>query len=182
MPDESNEKKLIDDAQKGDIKTFERLVFAYEKKIYRYIYNLVGQKQDAEDLTQETFVRVYKNRCAIKPEENLGGWLYRIATNITYDWFRKKKIRPELLIIDDPENRFETIDEEFTYNKIETKKDLERALSKIGITYRAVLALFYWQGLKYEEIASVLSVPVNTVKTHLRRAKQALKMALEGNN
>ena len=172
---------MIKDQNETKEAWFEKILFSYEKGIFRYIYTLVGQRQDAEDLTQETFVRVYKNFGSVNPQKNLKGWLYRIATNITYDWFRRKKIRPELFIIDDPDRPFETIDEECSYNKIETNKDVQDALAKIKVIYRSVLLLFYWEGLKYEEIALVLGLPVNTLKTNIMRAKQELKKVLEGN-
>lgn len=160
---------------------FEEILSRYERGVFGYIFNLVRQQQDAEDLTQETFLKVYSNLGSINSDGNPKGWVYRVAANTVYDWFRKKKIGRETLIIDDPEANFETIDPNSAYINIETSKDLEAALGQLRVVYRSVLMLFYWQGFSYEEIASQLSLPTNTVKTYLRRAKQALKETLLGN-
>lgn len=181
QPDLELEKTTIKKARRGDNLAFEEIIYRYERVIFNYIFGLVRQKQDAEDLTQETFIKLYKNIRSVDPEGNIRGLLYKIATNSSYDWFKKKKIRPELFIIDDPESSFETIDEDLSYIKLETAKDIEIALSKLKVVYRVVLLLFYWQGLSYEEIASALSLPINTIKTNIRRAKQELKELLLGN-
>lgn len=164
----------------GDIESFEEILFAYEKRIFNYIFSIVRQKQDTEDLTQETFIKVFKNLKLVDPTSNFKAWLFRIATNTAYDWFRKKGRQPELLIIDDPESGFETIDENFSYRNIESAKDLEDALNSLKPAHRVVLLLFYRQGFSYGEISSILSLPLNTVKTYLHRGKKALKETLAG--
>jgi len=176
---QDQEKNLIQAAKEGSISAFERLLAFYEKKIFSYIYGFIRQKQDAEDLTQETFIKAYKNLSALEPEKGIRAWLYAVATNTTYDWLRRRSSHPELFIIDDPENPFETIDEAIPYIPIERATDLKSALTKLKPVYRTVLLLYYKEDLSYQEIASVLSVPLNTVKTHLSRAKQALKKELE---
>ncbi len=181
QPDLESEKTIIERAKNGDSLAFEKILSQYEGPIFNYIFGLVRQRQDAEDITQETFIKLYKNRKSIDPQRSIRGLIYKIATNNTYDWFRRKKIRPELFIISDPESGFETIDEDSSYIKLETAKDIETALNKLRVVYRVVLLLFYWQGLSYEEIASTLSFPVNTIKTNIRRAKQELKENILGN-
>ena len=174
------QKEIIDKARMGDIESFEKLLFIYEKKIFNYIFTIVRQKQDAEDLTQETFIKVYKNLKSLNPDLSFKAWLYKIATNATIDWFRKNGKKSELLLLDDQESKFETIDKNFSYIRIETAKDISDALNTIKPEYRTVLLLFYWQGFSYEEIASMLSLPLNTVKTYLRRAKDSVKEVLSG--
>ncbi len=180
MTTETVNKKILSDAKNKSFKAFEAILSRYEKPIFNYIFRLVNHRQDAEDLTQETFIKVYTHLSSIDPEKSFQAWLYKIATNTVYDWSRKKGVHSELFIIDDPESGFETIDEDFSYINIETAKDVENALGALKPAYRAVLLLFYWQDLSYEEISSALSLPVNTVKTHLRRAKNALKEKLTG--
>lgn len=175
---EGIDKKILIAAKRKNFKAFEAILSHYEKVIFNYIFRLVNHRQDAEDLTQETFIKVYTHLSSIDPEKSFRAWLYKIATNVTYDWFRKKGAHPELFIIDDPLAGFETIDEESTYLKIEKAQDLLKALAGIKPIYRTVLDLFYHQGLSYEEVAQSLAIPLNTVKTHLFRAKRALKQAL----
>ena len=161
--------------QKGDLEAFETLVVKYERPIFNYLYRVLGKKEDAEDVLQETFLKVYTHHRNIDPEQNFNAWLYRIATTTAYDFMRRNKQGRELFIIDDPENAFETIDEDDTYNRIETGYDLEAALQKLKPVYRTALLLYYYEQFSYEDIARVLSVPLNTVKTYLSRAKQELK-------
>ncbi len=176
---ETIDKKILIAAKNKNFKAFEAILSHYEKAIFNYIFRLVNHRQDAEDLAQETFIKVYTHLSSIDPEKNFRAWLYKIATNVTYDWFRKKGARPELFIVDDPLASFETIDEESPYLKIERARDLLKALGEIKPIYRTILDLFYHQGFGYEEIAQSLAIPLNTVKTHLFRAKRALKQALE---
>lgn len=177
---EEIDKKILIAAKNKDLRAFEVILSHYERAIFNYIFRLVNHRQDAEDLTQETFIKVYTRLSSIDPEKNFRAWLYEIATNTTRDWFRKKTGRPELLIIDDPESSFETIDEDSSYIKIEEAKDIRDALDSIKPAYRTALLLFYWQGFSYGEISSILSLPINTVKTYLYRGKKALKEALVG--
>lgn len=176
---EEIDEKILAAAKNKNFKAFEAILSYYEKAIFNYIFRLVNHKQDAEDLAQETFIKVYAHLDSINPEKNFRAWLYKIATNVVYDWFRKKGVHTELFIIDDPLAGFETIDEESTYLKIERTQDLLEALGRIRPIYRTVLELFYHQGFNYEEITQLLAIPLNTVKTHLFRAKKALKQALE---
>lgn len=174
----NDEKRIILAAKKKDLRAFEELLFLYEKRIYNYIFKLIGQKQDSEDLTQEVFIKLYKNLGSINPDKNFKTWLYTIATNTIYDWFRRKARRPELFIIDNEGGLLETSDTELTY-KIADNDSLKQAFDNIKPIYKQVLLLFYYQGFSYQEIGEILSAPLNTVKTYIRRAKIALKEELE---
>src|SRR3990167_8994781 len=164
-PGSDGEKQLIQAAKDGDLEAFEKLLYAH-------------------DLTQETFVKLYKHIDVVDTDKNFRAWVYKIATNTVYDWLRKKQKRQEMFIIDDPNVQFESIDVKTPYQdmqNVERAKDVETALEKVRPVYRAVLLLFYWQGFGYTEIAHVLSLPLNTVKTYLYRAKHALKQELAQN-
>lgn len=174
--------KFLARLKKGDIKAFEQVVFEYEKAIFGYVYHFINNRSDAEDITQIVFLKLYKNIGSIDLEKNFKSWLYRIATNTVYDWLRKKQRNPELLLIDDDESHFETIDEDSSYLTIEANLDLETAFKGLKDVYRNVIMLFYYEGFSYEEIAGILKLPLNTVKTYLRRAKEALKQELNKQN
>lgn len=177
-PDQETLEKL----KNHDLKAFEAVFSLYEKAIYGYIYSMVGHRQNAEDLAQDVFLKLYKNAAKIDPENNFKNWLYKVATNTVYDWLRKKRKGMEVFIIDDEENSFETIDDSAPYIHIEDAKDLESALDKIKPNYKRALLLFYYEGMTYEEIADILEIPLNTAKTHLRRAKEELKNIYEKRN
>lgn len=173
-------KELLESVKNGDLAAFEEILFLYEKPIFNYIFRLVGRKEDAEDLTQETFLKLHKSVNLIDFEGNFKSWLYKIATNTAYDWLRKKSRKKELFIFDnDTEQHIETIAQEPTYYNIENAYDIEKALRGIKPTYKTVLLLFYYEDLDYNEISKILSVPINTVKTYLRRARLSLKKELE---
>lgn len=175
-----SEAEIIQAALAGNPKAFDQLLGLYERKIFGYLYRLTNHPQDAEDLTQETFLKVYRALKTFDTKRKFSTWLYTVATNTAYDWLRKKQRRPELFIIDDEESSFETIDPDSPYTTLAPKIDLGKALATIDKPiYRTVLLLFYRDGLSYQEIAEVLNCPLNTVKTYLRRAKQALRQALE---
>jgi len=164
-------------AQKGDTAAFERILSFYEKAIFNHLYRLVQDKEEAADLTQETFIKLFKNRQKIDPEANFRAYLYRIATNCAYDWFKKRDKLAENFIISSDDNNFETIEAQMEYYSIEEFDllDLEKAIAQIKPEYQAVIDLYFRQGFDYAEMASILDIPINTVKTHLRRAKEALK-------
>lgn len=175
---ELSDKELVVLAAKGDVKAFEQLVFRYEKPIFVYIQRFLSQKENAEDVTQETFIKIFRSLKTFDPEYKFRTWLYTVATNTVYDWLRKAKKNKELFIIDDPDVNFETIDEKASYNKLEDKEIIDNSLKKLKPVYQTVIILFFRDELTYEEIAQVLKVPINTVKTYLYRAKKALSEEL----
>lgn len=161
---------------------FEELLTLYEKRVYSHVYRMTGNRADTEDLTQEVFMKIYSTMALIRPDKNVKAWIYTIATNTVYDWLRKKQRAPVSITLDSVDlaegDTSETIGDEPAYIYTGGHIDLERALMQIKPAYRMVLLLVYTEGLKYEEIAQVLGVPLNTVKTHIRRAKQSLKSYL----
>ncbi len=159
----------------GAPSSFEALLSAYERPIFSYAYRLLGRREDAEDITQETFVRLWRYRRRLDLNKNVKAFIYKIATNAAYDLLRSRRRHAELLIIDDPETSFETIDPQTPYSSVEAHADITQALARIPVIYRSVLLFFYKEDFTYEQIAVLLSLPINTVKTRIRRAKAALR-------
>lgn len=176
MPTELN---LISAAKAGNLAAFEQLVLAYERRLFSYLQRLLASKEDAEDVAQETFLRAFKNLAAFDEAQSFKTWIFSIATNAAYDVLRRRTRRGEKLLIDDPENSFETIDDTPAYYSIEVKADVAQALDGLKPEFRAVLLLFYWQELSVEQIAQMLGKPAGTVKTYLFRGRQAVKMHLQ---
>lgn len=176
---ELSDKEIVVLAVKGDMKAFEQLVFRYEKPIFGYILRFVSHKENAEDLVQETFIKIYRSLKTFDPEYKFKTWLFTVATNTVYDWLRKVKNNKEMFIIDDPDSDFETIDDTWSYKLIEDKELIDNALKNIKPVYQSAIVLFYRDELTYEEIAEVLKVPINTVKTYIYRAKKALSEELK---
>jgi RNA polymerase sigma-70 factor, ECF subfamily len=175
------DKDIVLAAKNGNLGAFEALLFVCEKPIFNYIYRMVTHRQTAEDLTQETFLRVYKHIGSVDPERNALAWIYTIATNTTYDYLRKRKRGGEIYFWELQDLELETADEHTAVDlitNIEARTDVLKAMENLRVEYKAVLLLFYYHDLPYESIADTLQVPLNTVRTFLHRAKLALKQEL----
>jgi len=171
-----SESEIVALAKRGNLAAFEQLLLLYEKPVFNYLLRLVNHWQDAQDITQETFLKVYKNLRILKPDTSPKAWIFTIATNTAYDWLRKKRKSRELSL--GSLEYIETIDYDRSYKKVEEyqqTQQLVKVMAALKPRYRTVLLLYYQQELRYGEIAQALSLPINTVKTCLRRAKQALK-------
>ncbi len=172
---ESIEKEVLIRAKSGDLEAFEHILSFYEKAIYNYCLRILKNSSHAQDVTQETFIKVYTHRKRIDPEKNIKTWIFTIATNTAYDLLRSKKRKKEV-----------RLDENETISSLEAYylpegliSDVEKALEKINPEYKRSLLLFYQQGFQYEEIAEIVSMPINTVKTHISRGKQQLREILK---
>jgi RNA polymerase sigma-70 factor (ECF subfamily) len=179
------ETRLIEQARAGSLKAFEELVLSYEKKIYNYCLRMTNNREDAEDLTQEVFVRVYKNLNKFKGNSQLSTWIYRIAHNVCIDRYRKSKIAAislsqpkgpdderELDVpADDPSPEQQTL-------RREQQKYLLEAISRLKPKYRTVIVLRDIQQHSYDEIAEILNLPLGTVKSHINRGRAALREAV----
>lgn len=176
-----NEQGLLLAMSSGNIAAFEAILSQYEKPIWNHLRRITGSTDDAADLTQETFVKLWLKRDLVDSSNNFKNYLYRIATNTAYDLFRARGRMPEVHIADN-ETTGETIPQELTYSIKEQEilsHDTETALSHIAPHYRTILLLYYREGFSYDELAEMLEIPLNTVKTHMRRAKQALREHLQ---
>lgn len=182
MPTKIDKDTLLQ-AKNGNLVAFEKILTFFEKPVLNYVYRTVGQKEDAEDLTQETFLKVYKNLKYIDMDSDFKAWIFTIATNTAYDWLRKKKGENELSLdtegADFVVNKQSTVKLANNIENMETAFDISKLLENLRPVHRTVLNLFYYQGFTYIEISNIISIPLNTVKTHLSRAKNSLRKLLE---
>ncbi len=180
-PTPKTDQEIIHDILRGDERAFTELLDRYERSVYNFIRRQVRSTQDAQDLAQETFIKVFRFLHSYRTEKKFITWVFTIATNTLHDWWRKERRAP--LLFDEPgdvEEATETNNAESAYTTIEASVDLARALESIRPEYAQILLLYYRHGFSYEDIASALHLPLNTVKTHLARAKQALRKHLHG--
>ena len=189
MSTEKEHETLLE-LKSGNLVAFEKILFVYENKILNYIYRFVRRREDAEDLTQETFIRFYKNIEDIDPDNNFKGWLYKIATNIVFDWLRKEKrirdgraetksVEPEFLMETQSSSEYRV----HVLGQIENTDEVKRAMSELHPMHQSILILFYWDEFSQPEIAKLWNIPLGTVKTRMRQARQELKkVILEKNN
>lgn len=167
------------DAGVGEMPTWSELVEAHADSVYSLAYRLCGNQYDAEDLTQETFIRVFRSLKNYRPG-TFQGWLHRITTNLFLDMVRHRQtIRMEAL----PEN-YDRVPgtaktPEQVFDDATLDPDLEIALAELHPDYRAVVVLCDVVGLTYEEIAETLGIKMGTVRSRIHRARSNLRTTLE---
>ena len=163
-----------------NLPTWEDIVRTHSARVYRLAYRLTGNPHDAEDLTQEVFVRVFRSLSSYTPG-TFEGWLHRITTNLFLDWARRKqRIRFEGLA-DEMVHRLPgsepTPAEAFDDSHLDD--DVQAALKALPPEYRAAVVLCDIEGFSYEEIAATLGVKLGTVRSRIHRGRAQLRAALE---
>jgi RNA polymerase sigma-70 factor (ECF subfamily) len=177
---------LVLRAQANDRAAFNEIVLRYKSKVYNYIFRMVHSPSDAEDLTQETFLRAYLSIRSFQSRASLNTWLFRIATNLCIDFSRKNKRVQGLttsLSADAPgeedESDREIPDLAYDPQRLLMNKELGHqvnlALMELPIKLRTVVLMYDIEGLPYDEIASVIGCPLGTVKSRLFNARSALR-------
>jgi len=180
------EKKLVENAKSGNMQAFTELMYLYKDKIYHLAYRMLGNSQEAEDISQETFLRVYANLDRYDDQHKFSTWIYRIATNLCIDRIRKKKADFSL---DESWNADEGID---WYSKIpnydkspeeeaivnEEQEIIHNAILNLPPKYRVIMTLKYVEELSVQEISEVVNLSVATVKTRLHRGREYLRKQL----
>jgi RNA polymerase sigma-70 factor, ECF subfamily len=155
--------------------SWEELVREHADRVYRLAYRLSGNPQDAEDLTQETFIRVFRSLSNYQPG-TFEGWLHRITTNLFLDMVRRRgRIRMESLPEDYDRVPAEGPSPEQAYHDARLGHELQTALDALPPEFRAAVVLCDVEGLSYEEIGATLGVKLGTVRSRIHRGRQALR-------
>jgi len=159
--------------------TWDEVVREHADRVYRLAYRLSGNRADAEDLTQETFVRVFKSLAEYTPG-TFEGWLHRITTNLFLDMVRRRqRIRFDAL----PEDAGDRLASgeagpERTYDEMHLDPEIQRALDELPADFRVAVVLCDLEQLSYEEIAATLAIKVGTVRSRIHRGRVLLRQAL----
>lgn len=166
------------DAGEGALPSWSELVAEHADGVYRLAYRLAGNQHDAEDLTQETFMRVFRSLDRYEPG-TFKGWLHRITTNLFLDMVRhRQKIRMEQLPEDYDRVPGAATPEE-VYSEANLDPALQRALDELSPDFRVAVVLCDVVGMSYEEIAATLGVKMGTVRSRIHRARAQLRDSLE---
>lgn len=161
--------------------SWDELVREHADRVYRLAYRLSGDAQDAEDLTQETFIRVFRSLSNYQPG-TFEGWLHRITTNLFLDMVRRRsRIRMEALPEDYDRVPAEGPGPEQVFHDARLDPDLQTALDSLAPEFRAAVVLCDIEGLSYEEIGATLGVKLGTVRSRIHRGRQALRDYLAHN-
>ncbi|GMV79332.1 MAG: hypothetical protein AMXMBFR7_05160 [Planctomycetota bacterium] len=163
----------------GDLRHFDQWVQEHQQSVYTYILRMIGNAQDAEDLTQDALMQTYRTKARVAPES--GGylkWCFRISRNLVIDYRRKK--RPRGAEEEELERAVDarSLRPEEVYEHRVKGGELREELLALPEKYREALLLRYQVDLSYEEIAQVMDVPVTTVETRIHRAKKMLRERL----
>ena len=158
---------------------WEDVVRDHGDRVYRLAYRLAGNQHDAEDITQETFIRVFRSLAGYKPG-SFEGWLHRITTNVFLDLVRRRqRIRMETLGEESDRVVGREPSPEQVYSDSNLDPDLQAALDELAPEFRAAVVLCDVEGLTYEEVGATLGVKIGTVRSRIHRGRQALRVGLE---
>lgn len=173
-----NEAQLIEQAQNGDRNAYSELVRAHAQGVMNVTYRMCGDAQISEDAAQEAFIRAWQNLSSYHPQTSLRNWLYRIAVNAATDMLRKeKRILPD--DISDLHLTDGQLGPESQVSLNERTALVQAAIRSLPDASRAVLVLREYEDLSYQEISSILDIPVGTVMSRLNYARKLLKTKLE---
>lgn len=186
----AEEQALIARCKDGDISAFDELVRCFQKRVYNFAYGIAGNYDDANDVAQEAFVRVFNSIGTFRGDANFTTWIYRIVTNVYLDERKKAKSHRHTSLdeyIDLDENSVSRqiedespLPDEVAENK-ERNQIVRAAINSLPDYQRIIMTLYHLHDRSYEEIADILHLPIGTVKSRLNRARQALKEILESN-
>ncbi len=182
---EPTDEVLIARFQDGDEYAFNLLVKRYKDPLMNFVFRFVGNRTDAEDIVQETFLRLYKNKHYYKEIAKFSTWIYTIAGNLAKTELRKRKRRNMFSI-----NNFMQTDKDYDLpdkgvtpdrhaNTIITDNIIQGAIDKLSPKFRQVILLRDVQGFSYEEISQIVDIPLGTVKSRVNRARLRLQQELK---
>ncbi len=174
-------------ARKGDQRAFAEIVELYKDKLYHLGYRMTSNRQEAEDVVQDTFLRVFHNLDRYDENQKFSTWIYRIATNLCIDRLRKRK---NVYSLDAESSDHEGLDgysmlpsddrtPESELMLSETQRVIHEAMETLPPKYKSVMVLRYLQDLSLQEISDVLNMPVTTVKTRVHRGREFMRKKLE---
>ncbi|MFW6134686.1 MAG: sigma-70 family RNA polymerase sigma factor [Elusimicrobiota bacterium] len=174
-----NKKKVIKEAQAGDMDSFSMLVDEYKDKIYGIALTLSGNKMEAEEVAQQIFIKLWKKIEKFNFRSAFSTWLYRLAHNTFYDYVRKKKRRSDRKI---PSEKIYNLNIEDTVYKNVAEKEIKsavyEALEDIPEEFRMVVIYYDLHGKSYKDISDIIDIPLGTVKSRLYRGREMLKQKL----
>lgn len=165
---------LIQKTRKGDVEAYNLLVSRWEKRVFNYLLRLVGNREDAFDLSQDVFLKGYQNIRKLDDASRFAPWLFRIAHNEAFSMFRKRR----------PEVDFEGLPEASVHMSgggafpMEMSLAVSAALDRLNAEQKEAVVLKIYQGFKFEEMSEILQIPVSTIKSRLYTALDLLKTEL----
>ena len=179
-PSTLSDEDLVVFVREKDKEAYELIIDRYKRKIWGYVYRLINDKDETDDLTQQAFINAYVNIRGFDQKKKFSSWLYRIAHNLSVNWLKKKKAKVSIdrdeeiknTLISDLNASDQAINNEISDKIIE-------ALNRLPEKFKEPFILKYFEEKGYDEISDILRMPKNTVGTMINRAKKILKEELE---
>ncbi|HLT23569.1 MAG TPA: sigma-70 family RNA polymerase sigma factor [Ignavibacteria bacterium] len=179
------DEELIFEFQKEDVLAFNEIVFRYKDKLVNFLFRYTGSRDEAEDLAQDTFLKLYRSKHLYKEIAKFSTWFYTIAINIAKTNLRKKSRKSAISISDfDPDNEkdfdlpADVISPDDSANASIENYYIQKAINSLGDKFKEVIVLRDIQDLEYEEIAKITGLPLGTVKSRINRGRERLKELL----
>ncbi|MDF2904434.1 MAG: subfamily polymerase sigma-24 subunit [Bacillus sp. (in: firmicutes)] len=168
--------QLIIEAKRGNEEAFSSLVTRYKRQVFRHAFAMVNDRMEAEDISQEAFVKAYFSISKLNNEYGFVSWLTRIVSNLCYDRIKKKE---KTVPLGNGEKDL-LLSTYSSHNQSQMRMTLQEAMQELSIEYRTVLVLREVEGYSYNEMAEILHIPLGTVKSRLSAARELLKKELVG--
>jgi RNA polymerase sigma-70 factor (ECF subfamily) len=185
-----DDQELVARALEGDESAYRELLERFRRPVFSLIYRMIGDREQAEDLAQESFVKAFNNLDSYKPNYRFSSWLFKIANNHAIDYLRRarlatvsihgsphatdaERMEETRIVLEAPD---ESPEQEFL--ALELGAEIEDAIARLRPDYRVAVILRHIENRPYEEIAEIMEVPIGTVKTYLHRARAALREVL----
>lgn len=187
---EATDQDLVTRARSGSERAYRELLERYQRPVFSLVYRMVRDREQAEDLSQETFVKVFNHLDKYDPQYKFSSWIFKIASNLAIDSLRKKGL--DTVSLDGSRNAVTNEQVESTRITVESRtanpeqyveakelgEEIEQAIGTLRGEYRTAILLRHVEGRPYEEIAEIMGVPLGTVKTYIHRARNELRETL----
>jgi RNA polymerase sigma-70 factor (ECF subfamily) len=181
------DEELVSYIIKGKTELFSVIVDRYQTKVFSTVFNYTHDHEEAKDLTQEIFIKLYNNLQNYKNKASFSTWLYRIAVNRCIDWTRKRKLSTISIFCDSNDEEMDIYDtiadsgggpEELLINQ-ENRAYIRKVVEELPEIYKTAIILYYFEDFSPQEISDITDVPKRTIETRLYRGKNLLKLRLE---
>jgi len=175
-----SDQELVARTRQGDISAYGELVSTYQRSVFNICYRMMGRRRDAEDLTQEAFLRAYRNLGKYDPQRPFGPWMHTLAANLCRNALTRS--RPDTVPLLEEYDSSPEAAQRGPENSLvisQQHREIYQALWELPDHHRLAVELYHFQGLSYQEIAQTLDLPLNTVRSHLYRGRQKLAELLD---
>jgi RNA polymerase sigma-70 factor (ECF subfamily) len=185
--DRLRDEELVSFIIKGKTELFSVIIDRYQSKVFSTVFHYTRDQEEARDLTQEIFIKLYNNLQSYKSKASFSTWLYRIAVNRCIDWTRKKRLQTVSTICDNSDDEIDIYDTiadraggpEEDFIKQENRAYIRKVVEELPEIYKTVIILYYFEDFSPQEISDMIDIPKRTIETRLYRGKNLLKLRLE---